>query len=496
MGREERGDRRGPAGRDRRAATGESAVSYETTVRPSAWSPKGEAVARAVGKRSLHVWSGIPGEQARVKVVHEGQNQDTALWLRGDPAHPTRVAPPCEKYDTCGGCALMHLNPSGQEAARRELVSEALAGAGLGQVALGDWFASPDGFQDFRYVIKLGVGWSDAGHLRVGAWGRRGRHLVPIPQCNVTAPVLRKAMKAVAHHIIDKGIEPYDPENDRGVLRTVVLRASRETGEVLVTFVAGRHVHELSELAEEIASQATEIVGVWLHLNTEPGNAIFQAGEDGAYGFKPLIGKDHIEESLNGVTYPIGPGDFFQTNPAMAAVLYKRTIERLRPEKDVTFIDLYSGVGGIALQAAKISGWALGVEEVEGAVARARAAAHLNKITAEFRAQEVQWALEDLVPRFADTRPIVSVNPARKGLEPGVVEGILALKPRRIGYVSCNPEALARDLALFAKAGFFIGPVDMFDMFPNTPHVETLVVLESPDEVGVTRGAPKRRIVR
>jgi len=467
----------------------------ELRVIPERWMPRGE-VETSWGGRPLVIWQGIPGEKALVRVEHQGLNQILGRWAGSPEPHPHRVEPVCDKYTTCGGCPLMHLDAHGQADARRQLVRQGLDEAGLTDVRVGTFHKSPGKLRDFRHVIKVAVGYSDSGRIRIGAWGRRNRHVIPIPDCHVATPGLRRVMAAFAHHVIDMDIHPFDPITDRGVLRVAVMRASRTTGEVLVTLVAGRHVRELDMLAERLATSCNEVAGVWLHINDGPGNAIFSRGDTGVVGVKPLVGKPTIDEIQNGVSYKVGSGDFFQTNPALAEVLSARTIEQLRLEAGHAFVDLYCGVGGLALQGAKITGWALGVEEVEGAVTRAKEAARQNKIQAEFTAGRVEEVLPEVKKRLAGRSPVLTVNPARRGLEPGVVEAIVDLKPRRIAYISCNPRAMGRDLALFQAAGFEIGEVEMFDMFPNTAHVECLVVLESTQEMTSERRGPQRRIVR
>lgn len=464
---------------------------------PEAWTPQGEAEVRE-GDRQLLVWQGIPGEKAEVRLDHRGEHQSYGRWVGSPSPHAARVEPVCEKYAACGGCPIMHVAPSAQEAVRRDLVRAALDGEGLQGVALGDWYPSPDGVRDFRHVIKVAIGKSDHGHIRLGAWGRGNRRVVPIPDCPVAAPVLRATMGALAHHVIDLELFPYEPDTGRGVLRSAVLRASRTTGEVLVTLIAGKSIRELGDLADRLAESVPDVVGVWLHINDGPGNAIFQRDGEGVVGVRALLGKSTIEEKLNDVTYFVGPGDFFQTNPGTADVLYRRVIERLDLTDGTPVIDLYCGVGGLALQAARVTGWALGIEEVEGAVQRAREAARRNGVSAEFVAGRVQDVLPDVAKRLVTTRPVITVNPARRGLEEGVPEAILALRPRRIAYVSCNARALARDAAIFQAAGYEVGEVELFDMFPNTAHVETLVIFDATDVDAdeVSGRAPRRKMLR
>ena len=472
-------------------------MANEMMVQPTRWSPRGEAVADLPNGKALHLWNSIVGERAEIRVQHRGQNQWAGYFVGTERPHKTRVAPVCKKFVGCGGCPVMHMNENGQWHVRRTLVEGALRQHGLSGVVVGEHHDCPDGLSDYRHLVKLGAGYSDEGRIRIGAWGRRNRAIIPIPKCHVAAPILVKTMRALAHQVVEMKIRPYDVEWDEGVLRAAVLRASRATGEVLVTLVIGRRIRELRVLADNLADEVSDVVGVWVHNNTEPGNAIFHREEDGVVGVGALSGRSWIEEVLNGVRYRIGPGDFFQTNPSTAEQIYRRTMERADLSKNDSYVDLYCGVGGLALQGAARAGWTLGIEEVAGAVIRAQESARLNGFTAEFKAERVIDALPDVKRRVGHRGPIVTVNPARRGLEEGVIEGILALKPRRLAYVSCNPRSLARDLAQFKEAGWSIGEIELFDMFPNTPHVESLVTLEPPGAMKIqTVRPPKRRVVR
>ena len=314
-------------------------MNRNARVIPDRWTRRGEA-ARDKDGRTLVMWGAIPGEKAEIKIVHEGKNQDFGLFEQSPEPSPWRVEPPCDRYNPCGGCPWMHMNAAGQEASHRQVVREKLDEVGLSDVSLGSWHPSPDGSIGFRHVVKVGVGKSDMGHLRVGAWGRRDRRIVPIPQCNVAHPDLAATMRALAHHVIELRLWPYEPETDRGVLRSAVLRRSRTSGEILLTLIAGRWVKDLRQLAEEVCAQAPNIAGVWVHFNDDPGNAIFQPDEEGLIRCRPLLGKETIEEVIGGIRYGIGPSDFFQTNPSVAEVLYSRVLDRLDLNENTSFVDL------------------------------------------------------------------------------------------------------------------------------------------------------------
>ncbi len=427
----------------------------------------------------MAVWRGIPGERAQVKIVHQGQNRVQARWLGSNEPDESRVVPPCDRYDLCGGCPLMHLDAMGQADARWEIIRGQLDLAGLQDVPVEGLVPSPDGLTGFRTSLKLIVGRSGHGGVRIGAPGRGTRQPIPIPQCLVVTEPLRRLMRTLAGRVIDLGIEPF--EEGYGLLRYVLARQSRATGEILLTLVASERDRILSELADELTKRLDQLVGVHLHLNSAPGNNFFDRDEFGEVRTKNLLGQDCIIDRLAGVDFQIGPGDFFQTNPALADRLVRDVVALAEPTEGVPVIDAYSGVGGFALALAQHTGWALGIEELGGANRRARASASAQRIPAEFVQASVVEALADVGRRLGGKRPVVIADPARRGLEEGVVHGIHALNPERLILVSCNVETLARDMAAFRDLGWTLERVRPYDMFPNTPHVELVTRLRPPD---------------
>jgi 23S rRNA (uracil1939-C5)-methyltransferase len=467
----------------------------DNVVTPDGWLGRGEASC-SDAEPPMAVWQGIPGERCKVHVYAPGRNKGLARWegAVGAPS-PHRVEPSCPRYSVCGGCPWMHLDEPGQRAARLDLTRGAYGLHGLEANAPGELRASPDGLTGYRHLMKLAVGRSDQGSIRVGAFGRSTRNVVTIPGCLALAPGLRETMKVVAHLVREQDIWPWDPDKGRGVLRYVVVRQSRTSGKQLVTLVGARRSPKYADLAQALVQQGGAVAGVHLHLNSSPGNALFEPAEDGGIPTVRLEGDRTIEELVAGLRLPIGAGDFFQTNPAVAELIIRDLEAQLPPDRAV--VDLYSGVGGLTLAAARRTGWAVGVEAVETAVKRAKAAASLNAVPAEFIAGEVLASLPELGRRLAGRPPVVIVNPARRGLEPGVIEGIRTLSPSRLVYISCNPVSQARDLAALCEQGFAVRHAIAYDMFPNTPHVELMTVLDGPGagQRGVQR-PPRRTVVR
>lgn len=469
------------------------------TVTPKYYLTQGFAQAIERG-RKIAVWNGIVGERSDVVVQHVGKNRIRARFLstaEGSRSHPGRREPPCEKYDACGSCPLMHIDDKAQETARLHILRRALEVAGLEDRTPDHIFSAEDNALGYRHVAKLAIGRSDRGQLRVGAY-RRGTHdIVSIPECSVVTEGLRKAMRVTAHAILDLELGPWIPDDRDGPMRHVVLRQSRTTGEVLATIVAGWHDRAFDELAQSMTSTDATIVGVHLHINSKRSNSIFDYGEEGqGPGFKKLTGARTIQEDHHGVQLQIGPGDFFQANPVVGEKLITDALEWLKPWRDRPAVDLYCGVGAFTLPLAKAHGWALGIEVIEGATRRAESNARRNHISAEFVAGKVEEVFESHIDRLAGRGAVVLVDPARKGLEEGVLDAIFSIGPAAVVMVSCNPVAMARDLRIAMKAGWTIDRLAAYEMFPQTVHLEAMALLLPPEAPVPTVRAPRRKVVR
>ena len=462
---------------------------------PDRWIGRGEAVCEPQGGKPTIVWGGIPGEAGLAKVHHRGQNQDKARWLSAETPDPRRRTPPCDKYDRCGSCPLMHIEPEAQDDARLAIVADLFAKHGLSVPLPDSVVASPDGDENYRRVVKMACGRSDWGRPRLGAYERDSHKVLPIPNCRVATSALRRAMGTVTHHILESGIPPYDEKEDKGVLRHVIIRESRSTGKMLVTIVCARRPRDAKDVADEIAQSLSTVAGVHLHINAYPGNNIFHV-EEGRIGTVNLTGESTIEDEIAGVRMHFGPSDFFQANPGTASLIVEDVMSLSADLADRPVVDLYSGVGTFSLPLASRNPGSAVLSIAVAAVERARANAARVKVPAEFYAGAVAERAADVAERVASAAPMVVLDPARKGIEEEAFDPIESLRPARLFYVSCNPAALARDLAEWTRRGWTVDTIRAYDMFPQTAHLEMLAVLSPANAPKVERGGPRRRIVR
>lgn len=467
------------------------------TVTPRDWSSRGSAVAYSREGRPLDIWSGIVGEACHVQITHQGMNRASGNFLEPvSKPHRFRRQSPAQPYHISGSCPLMHMTEEGQHRAKLAMVRDALSESDLGSFTPSSVVASPDGEWGYRHTVKLVYGRSERGSLRLGAYARGTNRIVNISDSEVVTQVLRTCMKGVAHHLIEADIWPYEPENGRGLLRHVVMRQSRTSGQVLITLVSTRKDPRLKEIAQTIQTALAPVIGVALHVNEKPGNAIYCRNEEGQISIRRLIGKPFIEDTIGGHVLKIGGGDFFQINPSVADRMCADLLAELEPHRERPVLDLYCGVGSFTMALAKQHGWALGIEVVQGAIQRAKDNARRNHVPAEFIAGTVDEVLPTALGRVEGKAPVVVLNPARKGLEPEVGLKVLACEPVQIAYVSCNPRALARDLKEICSRGWKIDSIKAYDMMPQTSHIELLAMLSPVEAPSPTGRAPRRRIVR
>jgi 23S rRNA (uracil1939-C5)-methyltransferase len=278
----------------------------------------------------------------------------------------------------------------------------------------------------------------------------------------------------------EENLRAYDRRSGAGLLRNLVIREGRRTGERQVRLVASP-----GPLRAEALAGALHADGVLL-TRTDAAGETTAGGE-----MRVLAGEDRLEEELAGLRFGISPEAFFQTNTEMAEVLYGIAAEYAALRGWERVYDLYSGIGTMGLTMAHRAGELWGLEVVAEAVADAIDNAERNGIdNARFYAGDVRLALRELSER-AGRPDVCLIDPPRAGLSKKVVRRVIEAAPRRIVYVSCNPTTLAPNAAQLAEAGYALRRVRPVDMFPQTPHIECVALLERSEDSGGRGGGPR-----
>jgi 23S rRNA (uracil1939-C5)-methyltransferase len=320
----------------------------------------------------------------------------------------------------------------------------------------------------YRNKVELSFGAGPGGGLVAGfhapgSW----EEVVGLDDCLLVSERANTAMRQVVTWAREQGLEPFDRRARSGLLRNLVLREGRRTGELQVRLVCGP-----GELDTDALAAAVECEGLFV-THTEAVAETTQGGRT-----KLVAGAPTLTEELAGLRFAISPEAFFQTNTEMAERLYAVAGELAGLEGWERVFDLFSGIGTVGLALAGRAGEVWGVEVVEAAVADALANARANGVeNARFFAGDVRLALRELVER-AGRPDVVVVDPPRAGLSQKVVRRILETAPRRVVYVSCNPTTLAPNAAQLVEGGYALRRVRPVDMFPQTPHIECAALLE------------------
>jgi 23S rRNA (uracil1939-C5)-methyltransferase len=468
----------------------------------------GEGVARMEGF-AVFVPGALPGEKVRV-VAREVKDRWARAELKTvlDPS-PHRVAPPCPIFSECGGCQWQHYDAEGQLASKRQAVVESLERIGkLPDVQVEPCLSSPD---SYAYRNKaLPVVSMRAGHFVAGIYEPRSHTLVPYTTCPIQTDAINLLVQKALGKVEQAGLTPYQPKSHTGFLRHLVVRHGRGTGEMLLAFVTREEKTQerltrptvvmeesdqiLPRIAAELMAEVPGLVGVLQNINPARTNIVL------GMETKLLAGTTHFRESFDGLTLRVSLHSFLQVNTTQAAQLHEVVRGALGKAPDGnkwgTVLDLYGGIGTLALAVADAADYVLGVEEVGPAVEDARENARLNqKKNLDFVQGDASQTLVGLKAQGLTQVDAVILDPPRKGVPPELLSRLAAMKPERLVYVSCDPSTLARDLGQLTQQGYRVDWVQPLDMFPQTYHVESvarLTRLAPPVPEDLSGGATKR----
>ncbi len=433
----------------------------------------GKAVA---GGRTLLIPGAVTGETVRVQIVGERGAARVAEVIRVESPSRRRAEPRCPHFGPCGGCLFQNIDYGTQLELKERHLRRTLEEAGIteGAAAVKPITPSPDPY-GYRNKMEFGFG-ENWGRLvlglreRVTATRQTHRRTLSIGTCPIFSPVVERVFPAVNEFVREKGLAVFDVLSGQGHVRHLVLRQGKRTGELMAIFVtAGLPGTDIAGLAERLAAAVPELKSFVHVTNSRPSDLVEHEKT------RLVAGAPFIEETLLGLTFRIYPQTFFQTNTAGAERLYQeiRDEARLSPESHV--LGLYCGGGAIELSLAAAVRKVTGIDSSPANIANAVENALVNRIE---NAAFVPGTVESLLSEpFREPVDVVVVDPPRVGLTGKALRRVLEIGVPTVVYVSCNPASLARDLRGFIDAGYRIASLSPFDLFPHTPHLETLALL-------------------
>ena len=296
--------------------------------------------------------------------------------------------------------------------------------------------------------------------------------VLDIERCLLQSDALNALLEEFRRQVRERALSVWDPETERGLLRFLMLREGRNTGEAMVNVVgAAPDVETLTPVAQALHARVPATASVVLNVNAKKASVAVGSEEH------LLWGREHIIESLGGVAFQVSANSFFQTNTRQAERLFAIVEAACELDGTETLLDLYAGTGAISLLLARRVRAVYGIEVAAAAVADAIRNARANGIdNCTFLAGEVRHVLPDLM-RQGVRASVVVADPPRAGFHPKALQALATLAPARIVYVSCNPATLARDVGDLVRHGYRLEWVQPVDMFPQTPHIEAVARL-------------------
>jgi 23S rRNA (uracil1939-C5)-methyltransferase len=430
----------------------------------------GNGVARLNGF-VVFVRRGLPGDRVRARVTKVKRNHAEALAVEVLQPGPQRVDAPCAHYPACGGCRFQDLAYDAQAAAKEEQVLDALRRiGGIAEPPLEPIVPAVD---QFHYRNKVEYSFTQTpngpalGFHKAGRWDE----VLEIDRCWISSDVSNALRDAVRDWARAEKLEPYDQAEHTGYLRHLVIREGRNTEQALVQLVTAPGERFDRDELVEVLRRFPEVRSIHWAVNESQAEVT-------NLPTTLLWGEDAIEEKLCGLRFRVRPNAFLQTNTKMAERLYELAGEYAGLTGDETVYDLYCGIGSIGLTMAANALTVWGVEVSEESVACALENADLNGIAnAAFFAGEVGASLEELHDR-AGPPDVLVVDPPRAGLSGKALRRAARLEASRFVYVSCNPTTLAGNVKELERDwGYKLQRVRPVDMFPHTPHVESVALL-------------------
>ncbi len=438
-----------------------------------------------IGEEKVVVKNVIPGQRIRFTISKKKQGRAEGRLLETIVPSPDEMQEAdCSLFPHCGGCLYRTLPYKKQleikEQQVHRLLSSALTAAGYTDTFLWEGIRPSPLENAYRNKMEYSFGDSEKeGPLMLGLH-RRGSiyDVLSATDCRIVHEDFNRITACVQKMAAESGMPYFHKRTHEGYFRHLLVRRAVKTGEILVDLVTTSQndsvservfLEKFTETLRQLSLEGT-LAGI-LHTENDSVADIVQNDRT-----EILFGKDYFYEELLGLRFRITPFSFFQTNSLGAEVLYGTAREILGDVKNKKVYDLYSGTGTIAQMLAPVAGSAIGVEIVEEAVEAARKNAVANGLTnCEFLAGDVLKILDDLT----EHPDVIILDPPRDGVHPKALPKITAYGAEKILYISCKPTSLARDLPWFVQNGYKIAKVCCVDMFPGTPHVETVCLLNN-----------------
>lgn len=432
---------------------------------------EGEGIAKIDGL-TVFVPGSIKGEKCEILIVKVLVSHAYGKIVNIIEKSENRKESDCATYKRCGGCSLRHMTYESTLKLKRQVVQN-LVNKGLKEKVEVLETIGMENPYNYRNKAQYPVGLNSDGQPEVGVFAQRTHTIIPIQTCLIQTEISQKIAKTIIDFVKEKNIQVYNEENQKGLLRHIVIKVGKYTNQVMCILVVNdSKFDQEQELVKLLCEKYPEIKTIVKNINNKNTNVIL--GKENIN----LYGNGYIEDKLGEYTFKISPMSFYQVNPVQAEILYTTAINQANLDKNDILFDLYCGIGTIGISASKYVNKVYGIEIVPQAIEDAKENAKINAVkNIEFICGDVEVAFDELINKEKIVPSAIIVDPPRKGLDNKTVENIAKIKPAKLVYISCNPATMVRDLAKL-EGIYNIKTIQPVDMFPWTNGVESITILE------------------
>ena len=422
--------------------------------------------------------SACTGDELKIKINKINKSYLSAEIIDIIVPSPYRIKPKCALSKVCGSCNWQHIDYSRQLIEKRNILEETLQNIAGISIKAEDTIESPKVYE-YRCKVQMPVAQTKVSKRILSGYYKKNSHeLVNIKYCPMQCQLINDINEYIKNNIKEFNIDGYSEENHKGLLRHIIYRISSDNKSLLIIFVLNSDCisKEVKIFSEKLKEKFQEIIGICANFNTKKTNVILGNVTE------KIVGNDYYIEKLNGISYRVSAGSFFQVNPYCAELIFEK-VKKLISERisNPSILDAYSGVSSFGILLSEIASNVVSVETVKSASEDALYNVKINNITnLQVINGEAEKIFSDLINKKMQFDVSV-IDPPRKGCDQKSLETLVKLTKNYIVYISCNPATLARDIKILSDYGYIPEYVQPADMFPNTAHIETIALLKKSD---------------
>lgn len=426
---------------------------------------EGKGIVKINGKE-VHIPNLIDGETAVIEVFRQ-RNFINAKVIRIEEKSKYRIEPKCQYFNQCGGCQLQHLSYKGQREFKQKSVEKLMK-----QYHKVNEIIMMEEPYFYRNKIHSTLAYDKKEKIVSGIYAENTHNVIPLEKCIIQDRRADEIISSIREIMKTFKIKPYNEDTGQGFLRHILIKTGFSSNQIMVVLITSSQMFPgKNNFIRELLKKHPEITTIVMNVNNRKTSVVLGDME------KVLFGKGYIEDTLCGCVFQISPKSFYQINPIQTEVLYNKAIDMAKLKGNEVILDAYCGIGTISLIASSKVKNVIGVELNKDAVKDAIKNAKRNKINNACFYNDDAGNFMVSLAKEKQSIDVVFMDPPRSGSDEKFLSSLIRLSPKKVIYISCNPVTQERDLRFLTKHGYNVEEIQPVDMFPQTGHVETVVLM-------------------